>query len=213
MHFWAAHYWEAGEFGVNRDSISIQSVTTKKGPLCMACICDGGCVQEGEVVSGYVVEELTKWFYKEAIPMLQINLFSRRVGKSIKRIIYTIERKLKEFSAENQVPMNYTLSVLLLTCKQYYVFHTGDNRVYKLGNQMRELTGYRRGVYKKNEAFLICSDGFYVRTPREVLEELFKNRAGLQKTGVEKRLYEVGGRNRQRGEKGAISAVYVRRER
>ena len=72
-----------------------------------------------------------------------------------------------------------------------------------------------RGSYRKEEGFLVCSDGYRRDMKKEALEMVF----GIGTTGkddtrrIKMRMEEIGKRNLQRGERDNMSAIYVKRMR
>lgn len=238
MEFLSAYYWNRGKRRKNEDSLTVQSVLTKRGPLYMACICDGiGGLGQGEFASGYIVEALTNWFYEELIKHTQAGILSRNIRKSYCRKLYSIHEELKKYGEKKGKQLGSTCTCLVLTRKEYYIFYVGDTSVYRIRRKARLLTkdhvkGERvltqcigsgiwkkpdciRGSYRKEEGFLVCSDGYRRDMKKEALEMVF----GIGTTGkddtrrIKMRMEEIGKRNLQRGERDNMSAIYVKRMR
>ncbi|MDD2973166.1 MAG: serine/threonine-protein phosphatase [Lachnospiraceae bacterium] len=235
MRFLTTYYWDRGCRENNQDSITIQSVTTRKGPVCMACVCDGvGGLPHGEIASGYIVEELTGWFYEEVVPMMQCGTLHLRIRKAFYRKSYEIHRKMKQYSQESRQRMGSTCTCLVITRKKYFIFHIGDTRSYKIGMRIKCLTrdhmadahtlakcmesgkwnrpDCRCGSYRKNEGFLLCSDGYRHYTSEQNFAEILGYGTIRKKTEQEltKCLQEIGKRNKHRGETDNMSAIYLR---
>lgn len=238
MRFISSYYWNRGGKDVNEDSLTVQSVTTRKGPLYMACICHGiGGLFCGEAASGFIVEELTRWFYEEVIPLQQKGKLTAAIEKSFYRSCFSIHENLKKYGERTHRRMGSTCTCLILTKKEYHMFHIGDTRVYRIGWRGRRMTedhmaeahmltkcigtgiwnrpDYRRGYYGKNESFFLCSDGYgnqmsekaMINAVRDMNQDRRKERDG------KKCLEEMGKRNLQKGERDNMSAIYVRQAR
>jgi len=219
---------------VNQDSLTIQCVTTKKGPIYMACICDGiGGLSEGEIASGFIVEELTKWFYQEVVPLQQRGKLSFFIGKSFYRKGYQIHEKLKAYGRQSGRTLGSTCTCLILYKKEYHIFHIGDTRVYRIGRRGKRLTedhtvnaytlakcvgtghwikpDHVKGYYGRNDSFLLCSDGYRNQMPEKKMMDILKelNRKKMKEKDLKKGLEEIGKRNMKKGEKDNMSAIYV----
>lgn len=233
MHFLTSYYWESGRRMINQDSIAIQSAITKKGPMIMACVCDGlGGLEQGEVASGYLVEKITDWFYHAFMRECQCGVRSTFVRKAGYRLFYAIDKELKAYAKKKNLQLGSTMTMLLLVQKRYYIFHIGDSRVYRIRGRMKQMTidhtlnestltkcvgsgtwhkpDCIQGFYRKNDSFLLCSDGFRHYTSKDILQELFCGTQIANEKEAYKRLKEVGTRNLERGEKDNISAVYIK---
>ena len=235
MYFISAYYWEQGGRKINQDSLTVQCVTTRKGPLYMACICDGiGGLSRGETASGFIVEELTRWFYQEVIPMKQKGKLAALIRKSFYRNCYGIHEKLKEYGEVSHGKMGSTCTCLILTKKEYFIFHIGDTCVYKIGRKSKKMTedhrvdghilvkcigtgtwskpDFSKGHYGKCESFFLCSDGYCNQISEKNRMDILKdmNHRRLKERELKKSLEEIGKRNRKKGEQDNMSAVYVR---
>ena len=77
MEFISGYLWKKGAGDVNEDSLTIQQIRCQRKICLMAVLCDGiGGLKNGEFASGYVTEELVKWFYG-AVPQICV----KRKGK------------------------------------------------------------------------------------------------------------------------------------
>ncbi len=233
MHFLTSYYWESGRRTINQDSIAIQSVTTKKGPMLMACVCDGlGGLEQGEIASGYLVEQITDWFYNALTRECQCGACGTRIRKSGYRLFYSVDQELKMYAKRKNIQLGSTMTMLLLVQRRYYIFHIGDSRAYRIQRQMKQMTqdhtwneytltrcvgsgiwdrpDCTQGFYRKNDSFLLCTDGFRHYISKDILQTLFRGTQIRDEKEAYRRMKEVGTRNIERGEKDNISAIYIK---
>ncbi len=233
MHFLTSFYWESDTGSAKQDSIAIQSVLTKRGPMVMACVCDGSLgLTQGEIASGYLVERITDWFYHTLMSECQNGVNSTQIRKSGYRLLYSIDLDLKNYAKKKKIQVGSTVTMLLLLQRRYFIFKIGDSGVYRLRVRMKQMSRnlmYNesalnksvgagiwikpeclQGLYRKNDAFLLCTDGFRHYTSENVLQTLFCDTQIKGEKEAYRRMREVGMRNRERGEKNAISAIYIK---
>ena len=73
MSYLTSWYWDKGDFREkNEDSFSLQQVRLngiwKGEEAALIIVCDGiGGLPEGETASGFVVQQMTEWFYQDGI--------------------------------------------------------------------------------------------------------------------------------------------------
>lgn len=195
MRYYSTQYWNAGRRKRNEDSLCVEQVRTRRGRILMAAVCDGiGGLSEGETASGYVVEELVKWFYEEGVPKIRFGGMEG-IKWSLLRRLEQIGSRLYSYGEKKEIRLGTTASILLLWENQYAVFQIGDSRIYRLRFRCRQLTTdqinkqgallqavgvrqscvpeVRTGVVRSRDCFLVCSDGFYRRQTRKELATLF----------------------------------------
>lgn len=124
-----------------------------------------------------------------------------------------------------------TLSMLVVAEKRFFVWNAGDSRIYQSSRrQLHLLTeddskegmltrcigsfSWRgvfthRGRVHKNAVFLVCTDGFYKRMPKEVLDAVMFPKTGIIPQQAEALLRDAALRSIAHGEKDDMSAVYV----
>lgn len=236
-----AYYWNRGGFkDINEDSIGIQHVVTRQGQVLLACVCDGmGGLAQGEVASGYIVEEVSKWFYQVLLPIL------RKTKKGSRRQTYKIKKAcFRQYFFMNQEILNYgkrntailgtTATILILLDEIYYLFHIGDCKMYEIRSRKKakQITvdhsvdkftltkclginsswkpDFVKRKVKNKRGLLICSDGFIHKIEREVLFAGLQPRMLDNEKKIERALKEIGNRCIQRGERDNLSAIYIR---
>lgn len=236
--------WEKGQVKVvNEDSLFLRTIKTRNGNLVAACICDGmGGIGNGEIASGYVLEQLEQWLFEECLSALRRSRKGRVIkGKGI-RFFQRINRELFEYMKRKRIPLGTTASILILYEKWGYIFHIGDSRIYCLYScpvmKRASLVKVLTKDHKKEESTLTRCLGLNpegkpdvsrFRIPkkncgfllcsdgfyRKMEKHQLKQLApGLLKSekDIEKRLEEMGKRMEKKGEKDNWSALYVKVE-
>ncbi|MCM1038175.1 MAG: serine/threonine-protein phosphatase [Roseburia sp.] len=229
-------YWEKGPVrSVNQDSLVVLQALTLRGRVMMAAVCDGmGGMDAGEYASGYLTEELTTWFYDGLLKMIAGKKPLWVIRRSAERKIYQVESRLRRYADKRGLALGTTMSLLVLWEKKYLLWHLGDSRIYRLsggkknrislltkdhvqGNNMLTkcvgsfgffMPDFRMGTVRKNEAFLLCSDGFWRGMQMREFGEMLSPKQ-MNKERCDRRLREIGQALMRRGEEDNLSAVYV----
>ncbi|MCM1386717.1 MAG: serine/threonine-protein phosphatase [Bacillus sp. (in: Bacteria)] len=235
MYYDTNVYWNKGTVrDVNQDSLVLLQALTIRGRVLMAAVCDGmGGLEMGEMASGYLTEELVTWFYDDLLAAIGKKKPLWAIRHCAERKIYQVQSRIQRYAAGRRIRMGTTLSLLILWEKRYMLWHLGDSRIYRFhrNGKARILTSdhvcgvnaltkcvgsfgffmpdYKMGSVRGEEAFLVCSDGFWRRIEKEEMEKVFI--AG-QMTGERgrKRLCEIGEAAMRRGETDNLSAVYIK---
>lgn len=237
MNYDADVYWNKGAVRkCNQDSLVVLQAQTVGGRVLMAAVCDGmGGMDSGECASGYLVEELVTWFYDALSDAVGKKKPLWVIRRSAERKVYQVQSRLQRYAKKRSLNMGTTLSMLVCLEKRYLLWHLGDSRIYRFSGRgkrkMRLLTidhvqgkneltkcvgsfgffipDFQMGAVKRDDAFLLCSDGFYRKLSEEELEEaLFP--AQMRGERVKRRLCEIGEAALRRGEQDNLSAVYIR---
>lgn len=225
-----AYLWEQGECAVNQDSLILQQAETRTGTVTMVAVCDGiGGLKEGETASGYVAEMLIVWFYKELIPMVEKHRNQRILYKSIVKMLYETDEKLKEYGKKKKIRLGTTVTVMFFIKKHFYLMHVGDSRAYKIKRRVKILTrtdGKGRFLYRcigagkwerpqwkhgkiwGKTGFLVCTDGFYKKLSLEEIAVVASPKC-KEETSMEKCLKEAGEQIKWRKMQDNASAVSV----
>lgn len=86
----------------------------------------------------------------------------------------------------------------------------GKNKLTKcVGSFGFFVPDFKMGIVRKEEAFLLCSDGFWHRLKKVEIGEVLRPEAMTEETS-ERRLKELAEAAMRRGEKDNISAVYIK---
>jgi serine/threonine protein phosphatase PrpC len=125
----------------NQDSICIKVADTeKRGNIAMCVLCDGmGGLEKGEVASGTVIRVFEKWFM-EQLPEQLPDFQWQKVAEEWEHLIKEYNYKISEYGQKNAIRLGTTVTVLLLTDKEYVIAHVGDSRVYQISHQVEQLT-------------------------------------------------------------------------
>lgn len=238
------YVWEAGTHKqINEDSLFFRTVKTKNGSLLIGCICDGmGGIGNGENASGYAVEQLERWIFKEFIPTIRRSKSNAVIrGKGV-RLFQKINRELFRHMKLKKIPLGTTASLLILYEGKGYVFHIGDSRIYRFHSipflkkavLVKRLTKDHKkddstltrclGLNPKGEpdffrfSILKGSCGFLLCSDgfyRNLEKEQLKCLSPkLLKDGknIQKRLWEIAERMKKKGERDNLSALYIKLE-
>ncbi len=230
MKIKTAYIWEQGEKAKNEDSLVLEHVETKAGPVLLAAVCDGiGGLSEGEVASGFMAEMLVVWFYKEFLVLLQKKKSRRKLQKSAIRILYEAHELLKSYAKQKHIRLGTTVTMLLVTKNYYFIVHVGDSRLYKMQRKLKIMTRqdgtgnilhrcigagkyekpqWKCARWKRDTAFLVCTDGVYKTLNDEEIKIVLKKNC---KTDMElqKRLKETVRIMKSRTMKDNASAICV----
>ena len=233
QHFIHCCCYDRGDLNpVNQDAVLFRSVMTMKGPVALLMVCDGvGGLQKGEYASRFVSERVSAWFDEFGI-FLAIKGNKRKIANSFISEMEFIHKELSLYGYERGIELATTVSVALLFQYSYFIYHVGDCQSMRAGRALTILSKIQRnlrgellqavgfgplpnphiqfGKYRKNDAFILCSDGFMNQFTKEEIKELFCNYQG-NLLCVRKRLETAVKCVRNRGEKDNVSVLYVRR--
>lgn len=237
MNYEADVYWNRGAArALSQDSVILQQALTSRGRVLVAAVCDGmGGMDAGETASGYIAEELINWFYDGLLDAIGKKKPLWIIRRCAERKIYQVQRRIQNYADKRSLKMGSTMSMLLLWEKKYMLWHLGDSRIYRFkrgsggrvllmtkehADEMGRLTkcigsfgffapDFRMGTLKRDEAFLVCSDGFWKKTvAKELAESLAPGKMSQNK--IRRRLKEIGDADIRRGERDDLSAVYIK---
>ena len=237
MQVVAGTYWGVGKRSNNQDTLALQQVMTADGRVLLAIVCDGiGGLAQGEMASGYIVEEMIVWFYQEALQLLRKNKKRELIKRSCLCKLHKIHEELTAYAIREGIQLGSTMTLLLLWEKQYLVLHLGDSRLYLCSRRkkqnIRQLTmdhSYGRnelskclgsfswqrpdviwGHLRKEQGFLLCSDGFRHVVSMQRLGEMFHPKQIQKEQQIEKHLEQVARYSMEKGEQDNQSAIYIK---
>ena len=224
--------WEKGNRINNEDSICLYDIQRKKLPIVLGIVCDGiAGLSEGAFSSTYTVTKMHKEVTDIAGQYLRYHgMISLR--KKVNKKIYMNHMELVKYSKKERIKTGTTISMLLIIKNKYFLFHIGDSRIYSikkkkihlmtiddtdknnilfhaLGIGSYKMPLYKKGIVRKGQEFLLCSDGFYRRNN---IKDNFAN-LSLCEEKVNQYLETITRRLIEQGEKDNISAVYIKRIR
>lgn len=219
--------WEKGQREKNEDSLAFWHMKKGKKNQVLAIICDGiGGLQEGEQASSYVVRKMADWFMLEGYKIRQ----SRKKTMRLQQMCYQIHEELRTYGKEKGIRLGTTMTMLLLDNQKVIWAHCGDCRLYlirrkkvrKLTEEQCEKNGaINRALgagewhlvsmgtckVKREDTFLLCTDGFYRNLNKEELQ-IWAKREIKDDTQAERMLKQIFQKKVSMGEKDNISAIY-----
>lgn len=225
-------YYNKGLRESNQDSIALQRVITSKGELLMAIICDGlGGMDDGEIASGYIVEEFSKWFYEQYQNLVLKRKSLKIIINSVNKKLFTIHNELKEYGYSKEKYFGSTFSMLLVNDGTGLIFHIGDSAIYSIDRHFKKLTPFhlteernlsacvgiasfkkpfiQKIKLKRNTGYLLSSDGFYHYLNKNNIKKYLNPRIRFSKKGCDKNLSYLASYNLEQGEKDNMSAIYL----
>lgn len=235
MELLTGYLWRKGVCSrENEDSLTLQQIRCKKKLCCMAIVCDGiGGLAMGEVASGFVTEEMVKWFY-QCVPEICAKRKSiKYVKRAVGRQLHYIHLGLKRMADKQECRLGTTITLFLLLGRKGYLFHLGDSRMYRMKqkgkiNQMTKEHVQGRTLIKaltsssyqlpdvitfrikSKDGYILCSDGLWKYLDDNTLRECFCSETVLNEEMIQKRLNELGNMVIRRGTKDDISAIYIK---
>ena len=142
-NFLSTYYTNIGiKKNTNQDSVLIKKAKTSLGDIVMAVICDGmGGLAKGEVASASVIQMLNEWFNNDLKYMMQNTNFSLSlVANKIGDLIREKNTRILQYGKENNLNLGTTVTLLFIYNNQYTFFLVGYSRLYKLSNNIEQLT-------------------------------------------------------------------------
>lgn len=236
MSYLASWYWDKGNFREkNEDSFSLQRVCRngflgKKPEAALMVVCDGiGGLPEGETVSGFVTQQLTEWFYREGIRLMEPFWWRKRAADGATDALARIQERIERHEKAEGIFCGTTCTMALIKGRRFVLLHTGDSRAYLIGKKERRLTldhqkngalcrcmgafefqfpDVRTGRIGRGEMLLLCTDGFCRLAPEGFLKGGLFSQDG-EKNVLYRRLRGMGGFLRAQGEKDNQTAVLL----
>ncbi len=224
-------YYDKGGRESNEDSLLLLKMRVEGQDVVMAAVCDGmGGLARGEYASGYALECLREYFYRDLPYITAFGFHRASLHQSMLLTLHTVHEELRQFGRKNDFQCGTTMTLLLLFSKRYVVYQTGDSMAYALGRKGKALTqpqargnsltnclgvGQFRepkiteGRRKERMAFLLTSDGFsHYLKPGDFYAALAPE-AVRSEERARKVLQTLARGARQRGEKDNMSAIYL----
>lgn len=235
MSYLTSWYWDKGDFREkNEDSFSLQQVRLngiwKGEEAALIIVCDGiGGLPEGETASGFVVQQMTEWFYQDGIGLMNGLFWTRRAAEGATDALEWIQEKMEHCERAEGIRCGTTCTMALVRGRRFVLLHVGDSRAYLLGRKERALTQKHRkgsalsrcigafafhypdvleGRLGRREMLLLCSDGFCDRLKTGFLADAFM-RVRRDKAALAGKLKEIGAFLRRQGEQDNQTAVLL----
>lgn len=179
-------YRDSGHRGKNEDSFCLEHIRLSGKEVILAVVCDGvGGLQQGEVASGFCIEQLLSCFYLELVGRLRHHQSLRRIQRCISRCLYRTHRELVQKGRQKNIQWGTTLALVLCIEKRYLALQVGDSRVLKGGPLLGKWQGilpidvkkgmlsaclgrgsfppihWRIGKLQNRHSLMVASDGFW----------------------------------------------------
>ena len=134
----------------NQDRVVCRCISRKQSALAAACVCDGiGSFEKSELAAEMVTAGITHWF--EGVREYYPNVMTEEeLVEDLDVTIRELNELVYDFRREKGTDIGCTMSVLLLVNRNYYIFHVGDSRIYRMNG-----TG-RRGRERAKTAEAVC---------------------------------------------------------
>lgn len=141
MHFTATANTDIGiSKKINQDSLLIKHVSTDKGEVLLAIICDGmGGLSNGELASATVIRAFSKWFDEE-LPYELVNVDMQVIAGKWSLLLKDLNVNILDYGKSIKQNLGTTFSGMLFIGNQYLIVHVGDTRVYEIDSHMNQLT-------------------------------------------------------------------------
>ncbi len=196
-YIWQNSGKEATE-GTQHASVLLVQVERKQTPILFACICDSGTsLKEGGVISGYVTEQLQKWFYQKC----QLNGISQKqLDRELQRKLYAIDREVQEFCGKKNCVIPISLVGILMIGHQFLWIQKGDCKGYLLNQRFLRAhiskidvvqERVTCGNVQKGIGILLCTEGFKYDISEEMLKECLTPPDITEEIQISKRLKEL----------------------
>ncbi len=222
--------WEAGNRVPNEDAICLYDIKYNGIPIVLGIVCDGiSGLSEGALSSTYTVTKMQK----EVLNIAKQYLYYHGIismKKMVSRKLYMNHTELLTLSKRMGIKTGTTISMLIIINNKYFIFHIGDSRIYGIKHQKVSLYTkddtdrnhilhhalgvgsykkplFKKGVIRKGQVFILCTDGFYRRNDMQksfAHLSLCEEKINPYLATISRRLIEIG-------EKDNISAVYIKR--
>lgn len=135
---------------INQDSLIVKKGLNENGEILLIAVCDGmGGLSDGEYASAVAVDYLNEWFNYELSDLLKNGISDDSFVKSIKKVIFKINKKILKYSKEKEIQCGTTISGVLLYNGRYATFNVGDSRVYKVTNEKIEQLTHDQSLVQK----------------------------------------------------------------
>ncbi len=126
---------------VNQDAFCLKTARFKKDNIAFAVLCDGmGGLKKGELASALVVNAFSNWFDTQLPVQITSGLSEKTIASQWKTLAAEQNRKIMEYGKANGISLGTTLSAALFVNDKYFMIHIGDSRIYKIEDDMVQMT-------------------------------------------------------------------------
>ena len=142
MRFLSAAHTDVGiTKKVNQDAFCLKIAKTPNANIAFAVLCDGmGGLKCGELASALVVNAFAKWFENELPISMKNGVDFNAIKKRWNEIVQDQGEKILEYGQSQGISLGTTLTGLLIINNKYIFVQVGDSRIYKLSQQITQIT-------------------------------------------------------------------------
>lgn len=141
MEFLSAHVTDIGIVkSTNQDSLCVKIATVPEGyQIAMAIVCDGmGGLEKGELASAEVINSFSSWF-DSSLPNKYKNDLSSIADEWVS-LLKRENQRIRNYGSKIGVTLGTTFTGFLAIDDKYMVVHVGDSRVYRINEDIEQLT-------------------------------------------------------------------------
>ncbi len=124
----------------NQDRIMCARKQVGEELLAVSCVCDGiGSFEQSEIASGMMVEGITKWF--DGVVQYYPNVLDRDgLVEDLEITIRELNELIHEYRQNHQIAIGCTMSLMFWVNNEYFVYHVGDSRIYRVRDMLFQMT-------------------------------------------------------------------------
>lgn len=143
----------------NQDSFGARVLTTPKGKMVFAVLCDGmGGLEKGEVASATVVNAFLRWTSERLPALRETGLTDAAIREEWTGVVTEYNEKIQLYGKSLGVRLGTTATAMLLTDQRFYILNVGDSRAYEIQHQVRVLTKDQTVVAREVEMGLLTPE-------------------------------------------------------
>ena len=125
----------------NQDSLLVTGVRSKHGQALLAAVCDGvGGLSGGEQTSRLTAELLQKWAEYELPQILAQEECKKLMEYRFGQLIQEINKEVYYTNQQKGIVSGTTLSAMIVWDNHYVTGHVGDSRIYRIRNEVTQIT-------------------------------------------------------------------------
>ncbi|MCR5477251.1 MAG: protein phosphatase 2C domain-containing protein [Lachnospiraceae bacterium] len=154
----------------NQDGFLAKQISTCRGEMAFAVLCDGmGGLSKGEVASVTVLEAFRNWS-ETILPIFCENgITDADIRREWTLLARGCNEQIKAYGAKNGIRLGTTLTAMLITQTRYYVINVGDTRAYRIREELKLLTQDQTLVAREVELGRLTEEEALIDPRRSVL--------------------------------------------
>ena len=228
---------EKGDFRQkNQDRAALFVPSALDGHIAVGCVFDGiGSFADSEISAEMMIQGIDRWI--RGVDSLYPSVYDAGgLADDLYETIVELNEIVAEYREENNVDIGCTMSAILAIEGEFFIFHMGDSRIYRVSDELEllsrdEVTIVERdgkarsllanyigktkdawinryaGTIEPGDAFMICSDGLYKKiTSEDINKTIVKGKNSAAIGSLCKTLVDTV---YQRGERDNVSCVII----